>query len=258
VPSNWELQGFGIPIYTNSKYPFSPVRPPFAPVEDNPVGSYFRTFTVPAAWLDRQVTLHFGAVTSAFFVWVNGKRVGYSEDMALPAEFDITKYLKAGENTLAVQALRWPDGSYLEDQDHWRLSGIHRDVYLVARPQVQLYDVFARPSLDDAFVNGTLEIRPELQNYAGTALDGWRVEAQLYDAEARPVLDSAHWIDARRIARQGYPIHGTVPFSLMTLAVPKVQLWSNETPYLYRLVLTLKDASGAPSKRSAPAWASAR
>ena len=257
VPSNWELQGFGIPIYTNSKYPFSPVRPPLAPVEDNPVGSYFRTFTVPAEWAGRQVTLHFGGVTSAFFVWVNGERVGYSEDMALPAEFDITKYLKPGENTLAVQVLRWPDGSYLEDQDHWRLSGVHRDIYLVARPRVQLYDVFARPSLDDAFVNGTLEIRPEIEQFAAEvqgagaraggaqSLDGWRVEAQLYDAERRPVLDSAAVLDVRRIVRQSYPIHGTVPFALMTLQVPNVRLWSNETPYLYRLVLTLKDASGA-------------
>ncbi|NJD11524.1 MAG: DUF4981 domain-containing protein [Gemmatimonadetes bacterium] len=246
VPSNWELQGFGVAIYASSKYPFSPVRPPFAPVEDNPVGSYFRTFTVPADWQGKQVTLHFGAVTSAFFVWVNGQRLGYSEDMALPAEFDITKYLKPGENTLAVQVLRWPDGSYLEDQDHWRLSGIHRDVYLVARPQVQLYDVFARPYLDDAFVNGSLQIRPRIQNYAGVNTDGWRVEAQLYDASQRPVLDSAAWLDVRRIVRQSYPIHGTVPFALMTLAVPNAKLWSNETPYLYRLVLTLKDASGAP------------
>jgi beta-galactosidase len=162
VPANWELQGFGIPIYTNSKYPFSPVRPPFAPVDDNPIGSYFRTFTVPTEWQGRQVTVHFGGVTSAFFVWVNGQRVGYSEDMALPAEFDITKYLRAGENTLAVQAMRWPDGSYLEDQDTApprhpprRLPG-----GAAARAALRL---LRPPSLDDAFVNGTLEIRPEVE-----------------------------------------------------------------------------------------------
>jgi len=245
VPSNWELHGFGIPIYTNSKYPFSPVRPPLAPEPDNPIGSYVRTFTVPAEWQGRQVTLHFGGVTSSFFVWVNGRRVGYSEDMALPAEFDITPFIRVGENRLAVQVMRWPDASYLEDQDHWRLSGIHRDVYLVARPRVQLYDFFARPSLDDAFVNGTLDIRPEIQNYSGEPIDNWRVEAQLYDAGLKPVLDTPASIDVRRIVRQSYPIHGTVPFVLMTLQVPNVRKWSNEDPYLYRLVLTLKNASGA-------------
>lgn len=245
VPSNWELQGFGVPIYTNSKYPFSPVRPPFAPVADNPIGSYFRTFTVPSEWQGRQVTLHFGGVTSSFFVWINGRQVGYSEDMALPAEFDITPFIRAGENTLAVQVMRWPDASYLEDQDHWRLSGIHRDVYLVVRPQVQLYDFFARPALDDAFTNGTLEIRPEIQNYSGAQIDGWRVEAQLYDAGLRPVLTAPVSVDVRRIVRQSYPIHGTVPFALLTLRVPNVRKWSNEDPYLYRLVLTLKDGSGA-------------
>ncbi|MEJ2503104.1 MAG: hypothetical protein P8177_07250, partial [Gemmatimonadota bacterium] len=137
VPSNWEVEGFGIPIYTNSQYPFSPVDPPHVPDDDNPVGSYVRTFTVPGDWAGRQVTLHFGGVQSAFWVWVNGERVGYSEDSRLPAEFDITPHVRPGENRLAVQAIRWSDGSYLEDQDHWRLSGIHRDVHLVARPPVQ-------------------------------------------------------------------------------------------------------------------------
>ncbi len=244
VPSNWELQGFGIPIYTNTKYPFSPVRPPLAPVEDNPVGSYLRTFAVPAEWKDRQVTLHFGGVSSAFFVWVNGRRVGYSEDMALPAEFDITPFLSAGENTLAVQVLRWPDGSYLEDQDHWRLSGIHRDVYLVARPRVQIFDFFARPSLDRNYQHGKVEIRPEIRNYSGQTVDNWLVEARLYDEKMQPVLAKPASIDLRRIIRESYPIHGTVPFSLITLEVPNAQKWSNETPYLYRLVLTLKDGDG--------------
>ncbi len=245
VPANWEVQGFGIPIYTNVKYPFSPVDPPRVPTEDNPVGSYFRTFTVPDGWMDRQVTLHFGGVQSAFFVWVNGRKVGYSEDSRLPAEFDVTPYLQAGENTLAVQVLRWSDGSYLEDQDHWRLSGIHRDVALVARPRVQIYDLFARTSLDDDYRNGTLEIRPEIANYDDAAMDGWRVEAHLYDADGRMVLSEPSSLDVRRITRERYGQRAPPPFALITLQVPGVRPWSAETPYLYRLVLSLVDDTGA-------------
>jgi beta-galactosidase len=244
VPSNWELQGFGVPIYTNTKYPFSPVDPPLVPKEDNPVGSFLRTFTVPDDWADRQITVHFGGVSSAFFVWVNGQRVGYSEDSRLPAEFDVTPWVRVGENTLAVQVLRWSDGSYLEDQDHWRLSGLHRDVYLVARPQVQIYDVFARPDLDDDYGDAILEIRPEIRNWADVDLSDWQVEAQLFDGDGRPVLAQSAVLPVRRILGQRYPHHGTVPFALMTLEVPNPEKWSTETPYLYRLVLSLQDSSG--------------
>jgi len=245
VPSNWELHDYGVPIYVSAGYPFSPVDPPFVPGDDNPVGSFLRRFTVPASWKGMQVTLHFGGVSSAFFVWVNGERVGYSEDSRLPAEFDVTDKLREGENTLAVEVLRWSDGSYLEDQDHWRLSGIHRDVYLVARPPVQLYDVFARPNLDEAYRDATLEVRPEIRIYGDTDTRGWRVEAQLFDAEQNLVPGDPVSIDVREILRERYPHHGTVPFPLMTLAVSNPRKWSAEKPYLYRLVLALKDATGA-------------
>jgi beta-galactosidase len=244
VPSNWELQGFGVAIYTNVKYPFSPVDPPRVPTEDNPVGSYVRTFTVPEEWAGRQVVLHLGGVSSACFVWVNGTRVGYSEDSRLPAEFDVTSHVRPGENSLAVQVLRWSDSSYLEDQDHWRLSGIHRDVYLVARPKVQIFDFFARPCLDDEYRDATLQIRPEIANLTEAGIDDWQVEAQLYDAERRPVLDAPGVLPVGRILDQRYPIHGTVPFALMTLEVANPLKWSAETPNLYRLVLSLKDPSG--------------
>jgi beta-galactosidase len=244
VPSNWELKGFGVAIYTNVKYPFSPVDPPYAPKDDNPVGSYVRRFTVPAAWADRQVVLHLGGVSSACFVWVNGQRVGYSEDSRLPAEFDVTAQVRPGENTLAVQVLRWSDSSYLEDQDHWRLSGIHRDVSLVARPKVQIFDFFARPHLDDEYRDATLEIRPEILNLTDSTIDDWQVEAQLYDPERQPVLETPGVLSVGRVLNQQYPIHGTVPFALMTLEVGAPLKWSAETPNLYRLVLSLKDASG--------------
>ena len=127
VPGNWELQGYGTAIYTNVVYPY-PVNPPFLPKDDNPTGCYRTEFEIPNDWEDMQITLHFGGVTSAFYLWINGQKVGYSQGSRLPAEFDITPYLKKGKNSLAVKVYRWSDGNYLEDQDHWRLSGIHRDV----------------------------------------------------------------------------------------------------------------------------------
>ena len=140
VPSNWELEGYGMPIYTNIDYPF-PKNPPHIPHEYNPVGSYRTTFTITENWKDKQICIHFGAVRSAFYVWVNGEQVGYSQGSKLPAEFDITEYLKEGENVLAVEVYRWSDGSYLEDQDFWRLSGIERDVYLFAKNPIHIADV---------------------------------------------------------------------------------------------------------------------
>ncbi|MEC8324173.1 MAG: sugar-binding domain-containing protein, partial [Bacteroidota bacterium] len=138
VPSNWELEGYGVPIYTNIPYPFSfnkTPNPPDIPDGYNPVGSYKRNFSIPESWRDQKITIYFGAVKSAFFIWVNGERVGYSQGSKLPAEFDITKHIIVGENSIALEVYRWSDGSYLEDQDFWRLSGIERDVYIYATPK---------------------------------------------------------------------------------------------------------------------------
>jgi len=148
VPSNWELQGYGIPIYTNVRYPY-PADPPKIPHEYNPVGSYRYWFKVPREWLKRRVYIHFGAVKSAMYLWINGQKVGYSQGSKLPAEFDITDYLVSGNNLLAMEVYRWSDGSYLEDQDFWRLSGIFRDVYLYSTAPQRLRDVRLRTLLDD-------------------------------------------------------------------------------------------------------------
>ncbi|HBL32959.1 MAG TPA: beta-galactosidase, partial [Porphyromonadaceae bacterium] len=130
VPGNWQLQGdYDPPVFTNIKYPFEP-DPPFVPKEYNPTAVYKKTFTVPAEWNGNPIFIHFAGVQSAMYLWVNGQRVGYHEDAMLPAEFNITKYLDKGDNELTVQVLNWSDGSYIEDQDFWRLSGIYRDVYL--------------------------------------------------------------------------------------------------------------------------------
>ena len=146
VPSCWEMQGYGYPIYSNTNYPF-PYRPPYI-CRDNPVGSYVRTFSVPQDWKNGKVILHFGGVYSGHQVWVNGKEVGYSEDSCLPSEFDITNLVKDGDNTLAVRVFKWTDGSYLEDADHWRMSGIHREVLLLYQPQVAIYDFGVRTKMD--------------------------------------------------------------------------------------------------------------
>jgi beta-galactosidase len=133
VPGNWELQGYGVPIYTDEEYPF-PASPPHIPHDYNPVGSYRRGFAVPEDWKSRQVFLHFGGVKSAMYVWINGKEVGYSQGSKTPAEFNITRYLHDGENTLAVEVYRWSDGAYLEGQDYWKISGIEREVFLFSTP----------------------------------------------------------------------------------------------------------------------------
>ena len=166
------------------------LKPPFAPATYNPVGSYIRTFTVPADWKDRPVLLHFEGVESAFYVWVNGELVGYSEDTFTPAEFDITAYLTEGENKLAVEVYRWCDASWLENQDFWRLSGIFRGVYLHSPSPVQIADFFVRTELDDALQNAELQLDVKLFNHnAGQPVNGLTVQAQLYDAEQKLVLD---------------------------------------------------------------------
>jgi beta-galactosidase/evolved beta-galactosidase subunit alpha len=157
VPGNWQLQGYDDkPIYTNVHYPFPPNHP-YVP-DENPTGCYRRTFTLNSSWLGRNILLLFESVDSAFYLWVNGNPVGYSQDSRLPAEFDITPYVHSGENSLAVQVMRYCDGSYLEDQDMWLLSGIQRDVILYAKPKVCLEDFTIRTLLDEQCENAILEI----------------------------------------------------------------------------------------------------
>ncbi|MFH1006808.1 MAG: sugar-binding domain-containing protein, partial [Candidatus Latescibacterota bacterium] len=147
VPGNWQMQGYDKPIYVNVQYPFPSDDPPRVPHEDNPTGSYRRAFSIPEAWDGRRVFVLFEGVDSAFDLWVNGKHVGYSQGSRLPAEFDLTPLVHPGENTIAVRVIRWSDGSYLEDQDFWRLSGIYRDVFLRAVPSVHVRDFWVRTEL---------------------------------------------------------------------------------------------------------------
>jgi beta-galactosidase len=243
VPSNWQLHGYGIPIYLNVPFPFPP-NPPYIPHDYNPVGSYRTEFSLPASWKDRQVFIHFDGVKSAFYLWVNGRMVGYSQDSMTPAEFNITSYLKPARNTLAAEVYRWSDGSYLEDQDMWRFSGIYRNVYLFSTPRVHIRDFFVRCDLDRQYRDGILMIRPKLLSFTGEKLDGWTVQAQLYNEKEEPVLAAPLSKDVPAIMNEQYPQRDNVKFALMEGKVANPRKWSAEQPNLYTLVLTLKDAEG--------------
>ena len=165
VPSNWELNGYGVPIYLNHPYEFTyEPEPPNIPEGYNPVGSYRKDFNIPGDWDNHRIAIHFGAVKSAFFIWVNGKKVGYSQGSKLPAEFDITEYVKMGNNVVALQVYRWSDGTYLECQDFWRISGIERDVYLYAEPNIRVTDLWAKTPLDESFKNGLFQVEIDIRN----------------------------------------------------------------------------------------------
>ena len=243
VPSNWQLHGYGTPIYTNVIYPFckDPPRVMGAVPEDwtkaklpNPVGSYRRNFTVPTSWAGREVFLHFEGVQSAMYVWVNGEEVGYSQGSMTPAEFRITPYLQPGENVLAVEVYRWSDGSYLEDQDCWRLSGIYRDVFLFSTPRVHLRDFFVRTELDGDYRNAALHVDASIVNYAGQDAGAHTLEMTLLDAGGECLTSAA----VPPIASGG---EATLRLSA---EVKSPRLWSCEKPNLYRLLLALKNAAG--------------
>ncbi|MCX6269615.1 MAG: DUF4981 domain-containing protein [Bacteroidetes bacterium] len=245
VPGNWEMQGFGTPIYINIKYPFK-VDPPrvssppdknFTSYEErNAVGSYSTTFYVPKNWLDKLVFINFDGVQSAMYLWINGHKVGYSENSMSPAGFEISQYLLKGENKLAVEVYKWCDGSYLEDQDMWRLAGIFRDVDLLVRPKTYLqdYSVDAQPSTD--YGKARINLKINLENRSGINSGGLTVETHIsgFYASGNPVdiQLSKKDISIKANSSQGYNL-------ACELIGPR--LWSAEKPDLYDLVLTLKN-----------------
>lgn len=250
VPANWEFNNtgktYGYPIYINHPHEFGTRHPdPDKLVENipsdyNPVGSYKRSFRIPDSWDERRIFIHLGAVKSAFYIWINGQYVGYSEDSKLEAEFDITPYIRKGENTVSLEVYRWSIASYLECQDFWRISGIERDVYLYSTPAVDLRDFTIISTLDKEYRHGQLSLTAELSNYTleakakATLPVDYLVEAQLYDADGRKVLE-----------RQAKGSFDTRTKSLSIQAeVPNVKAWTAETPNLYTLYLSLKDAGG--------------
>lgn len=246
VPSNIELQGYGIPYYTNTELPFYST--PTNPLPNttpkiskaNPVSFYIKQFELPKNWQDQQIILHFGGVSSAFYVWVNGKKIGYSQGSRLPAEFDITEAVKQGKNKIALQVMRWSDGSYLEGQDMWKLSGIHREVLLLAQPKIAIKDYFAKPKLSADYNQAELQIRPFLTISDNKKLAGWTLKAELFEANSAKLATEAVEINADQVM-QAYPQRENIQFDLMNIKLDEPKLWTAETPNLYTLVLSLYD-----------------
>jgi beta-galactosidase len=236
VPGNWEALGFGIPIYTNYDYLFTP-NPPYIPHHDNPVGSYRRSFTVPDGWRGRRVILHFGSLKSGGWVWVNGREAGFAKGSKTPAEFDVTDLLRPGENTVAVQLYRFSDGSYLEDQDYWKISGIERDVFLYAVPATHIGDYWIHADLDSTLQRGTLRIEATLSHAGPGRSAAARLAATLLGPDGRRALRAP--LAAR--LRAGLPADTTLTLSA---SVPSPARWTAETPQLYTVVLALLDARG--------------
>jgi len=239
VPANWELKGYGVPIYTDVQYPF-PSNPPHIPHSYNPVGSYRTTFILPRDWNGRHIYIHFGGVRSAFYLWVNGKSIGYSQDSKTPSEFDISDVVSKGENILALEVYRWSDGSYLEDQDYWKISGIERDVYIYSTPKVAIKDFFVQAGLDDYYYNGTFNLDVKLKNNSSNEISGYKIIFDLFKTNvnaserkpAKRVLHNSYSITFLADEQRNVSFDGTVP---------SVKSWSAEKPELYNLVIYLLD-----------------
>ncbi|MFR0836016.1 MAG: sugar-binding domain-containing protein [Barnesiella sp.] len=244
VPSSWEMFGYGTPIYTNITYPFKNQTSLILPqkgytneTEVNPVGSYRRNFNIPDNWKDKEVFLHFDGVYSGMYVWVNGRKVGYSQGSNNDAEFNISKYIRPGENTVAVEVYRWTDGSYIEDQDMFRLSGIHRDVYMYASPKVHIRDFRLNSEFNDNdYSMSVFKVNASVRNYGDRPVDGSMVEVSLLDPSGKTVAVLSGNINKLRSKEEK-----TI---LMETGIKNPVLWSAENPALYSVIVSMKNAEG--------------
>jgi beta-galactosidase len=237
VPGNWQTQGYDYAIYTNITYPWTgreKPNPPYSPTSYNPVGSYRKTFTVPSDWDGKEVFISFQGVESAFYIWINGEEVGYSEDSYTPAEFNISPYLKKGENLIAVEVYRWSDGSWLEDQDFIRLSGIFRNVYLYATPKVHIRDFTVETELDENYENANFNLKVNVEDLTTASPAGYTVTATLYNSSGAEVFTSSNHAVSFT--------NNEVEVSLSESVASPLK-WSAEYPNLYSLVISLKDNS---------------
>jgi len=233
VPANWEVHGYDYPIYLDEKYPFT-TQWPNVSKEYNPVGSYRRTVDVPKNWLERDVILYFGAVKSALYVWVNGQKVGYSQGSKTPAEFNISPYLRAGENTIALQIYRWSDASYIESQDMLRLSGIEREVYVYAKPKVSIQDFFVKNELTNDYKNGQFSTEILLKNSLEKGRKKLKVECKLLD------IENGYKAVYQIVEKIKLPSNKATKVTFSGI-IPNVKKWTAETPNLYQLVIKLMD-----------------
>ena len=234
VPGNWEFNGFGIPMYVNTGFGFR-ARPPQIDRDDSPVGAYRRTFDIPENWDGRRIFIHFEAGTNAMYVWINGQKVGYTQNSKSPAEFDITKYIRKGSNTIACQVHKFSDGTYLEDQDMWRLGGINRSVYLYSTAQTRIQDFFAHPDLDAKYKNGLFRLDVSLKNYSNSPAVR-TLDVLLVDKSGKKIYSKSQ--------KKTIPANETLSFEIPQSRVSSPLLWTAETPNLYTMVLTLKDEKG--------------
>lgn len=232
VPANWEVNGYGVALYTNHPYEFCPKnpRPPALP-EENPVGSYRKAFEIPATWDGREVFLHLGGVKSGCYVYINGEKTGYSEDSKNPAEYNITRFLKPGKNLLALEVYRWSTGSYLECQDFWRISGIERDVYLFSQPEVAVRDFKIRQELDDRYRDGIFGLEVQVANQTGKVADR-TVAYELKGPDGRVVAEGNKTITLSPNST------GSAGFDAV---VRDAAAWTAESPDLYRLMIRLEE-----------------
>ncbi|NJK84726.1 MAG: hypothetical protein HC906_00825 [Bacteroidales bacterium] len=232
VPSNWQVKGYGTPVYTNINHPFK-ADPPSIPHENNETGLYRKQFDVPQNWGSKRVYIHFAGVQSAFYVWLNGELVGYSEGSMTPAEFDITDFLNKDENILALKVLNWSDGSYLEGQDFWKIAGIFRDVYLYAEPELAIRDYHIITDFDENYKNAFLSVNVKVKNNARSDSKPNTMLLSVLDEENKEILK-------RKTTISGIHSGKTVDF-LFGDSILAPNQWSDEIPYLYKVVLSLVD-----------------
>lgn len=232
VPANWQTEGFDKFIFTDVEYPISP-NPPFVPKDYNPVGSYKRAFTVSKEWKNKNVFIHLGAVNSFFYLWINDHYVGFSKDSKTPAEFDITPFLQKGANSVSVQVFRFSDGTYLEGQDMWKLSGMDRSVYLIARPKLSVYDFFVKAGLDKEYKNGVSDLSVMLNKQPSGNQSRQSLEIKILDA------------DGKLIYKQQSKLGLDTKFNFHDV-IKNVKSWNAENPNLYTLLINLLDARGKP------------
>ena len=235
VPSNWEMKGYGDPLFRNVSTPFRP-DPPKIPREYNPAGSYRKSFIIPASWKNKEVFLRMEKTASASFVWINGKEVGYNEGGQEPAEYNITRYIKPGENSVAVVVYKYSDGYYLEDQDYWRLAGIFDDVWLFAAPKVHIFDWFATTDLDKNYSDAELSLSIDIKNYSGKSENNLSIRTLLHDSKGRIVKTLTS--EKFSVAKDGR--HKAI----LTSLIDNPDKWSAEHPNLYQLTFELINSSG--------------
>ena len=254
VPGNWQMQGYGMPIYSNWTYPFKkdqprvmsePPKEYFSYKNRNPVGSYVTTFQIPPGERDKRYYLHFAGVESAMYVWVNGEKVGYSQNSMSPAEFDVTSYVKPGENRLAVEVYRWSDGSYLEDQDMWRLSGIFRSVDLWIRPQIHIKDYTLTAELSDNFDSAKVDMKVWLRNQSAKKVKNYEIEVLLKGRDNR----------GKKVEyKMAAPVKSLSPRSVnifdLSCVLENPKLWSAEIPNLYDVKIVLRNKKGVQEQFS--------